>query len=357
MRIALFRNVAVYAVACIVLAMPAESAAAAALADADAAAPLADGRGLKAELFAGGNFQTKVRTRYDLELDFLWGDGAPDPELPADHFSVRWTGFIRAPRPGAYKLITHADDHIKVWLDDHLIIDRGGGREVTTELGDQAHALRVEYAEVRGWAHASLHWRTPGSTAATVIPAQALYHDRAAADKGKPGRKVMLPKGTGLNTEVFVGARFERRIFKRVDRRIDWHGARGALQAGLPHNHFGVRWSTFLRAPKPGRYKLILYSDDGIRLTLDRKRLLNHWRNGTHRNEVFVELTDKPHELVIEYYEAFGHAHVSLHWSQPDGFVEHPIPPDAFFTDKAAAHRAPPPGGGAANAKGAARGN
>lgn len=319
MRVALLRVMGVSVVVGLFLLLtplPSRSAGAqpapAPAAAADAATP-ADGRGLKAELFSGANFQTKVRTRYDPELDFLWGDGAPDPALTVDHFSIRWTGFIRAPRPGAYKLITHADDGVKVWLDDHLIIDGGGGREVTTELGDKAHAIRVDYAETRGWAHASLHWGPPGAAAPSVIPAEALFHDRAAADRGKPGRKLIRPKGAGLNTEIFAGTRFERRIAKRVDRRIDWLGAGGSFEFGLPHNDFGVRWSTYLRAPKPGHYKLILYSDDGIRLTLDRKRLLNHWRNGTHRNEVFVELTDKPHELVIEYYEAVGHAHVSLH--------------------------------------------
>jgi len=29
--------------------------------------------------------------RYDGDIDFDWGPGSPDPSVPADHFSVRWT--------------------------------------------------------------------------------------------------------------------------------------------------------------------------------------------------------------------------------------------------------------------------
>ena len=32
-----------------------------------------------------------VLTRQDPNINFVWGEGSPEPAVPADHFAVRWT--------------------------------------------------------------------------------------------------------------------------------------------------------------------------------------------------------------------------------------------------------------------------
>ena len=102
---------------------------------------------------------------------------------------------------------------------------------------------------------------------------------------------------------------------------------------------FSVHYTTWLKAPTPGTYKLITRSDDGVRLRLDGRLLIDNWKRGNFTNEAVVELTDKPHELVLDYYEDHGAGYISLHWEQLNGFPEQIIPAEAFFTDKGEAMR------------------
>jgi hypothetical protein len=303
-------------------------------------APPADGRGVRAELFADTKFTKLVATRYDSEIDFVWGDGVAADGMPPNNFGVRWTGFLRAPAPGAYTIRTNADDVMRVWLDGKPILDGGGNREIIVQLGKQPHELKVEYVEARGWAAASLKWVVPGARAGCVIPPEALFHDRDAAARAKPGAKVAPPKGTGVTCEVFAGHKFAGRPVKRTERQIDWYGHGAALAPDLPFDHFSVRYTTWLLAPRPGAYKLLVNSDDGHRLFLDGKRLAERWASGAFQSEVLVDLTDKPHALTLEYFEDGGPARITLHWSQIGGFADQIIPPEAFFTDKAAAFTA-----------------
>ena len=305
------------------------------------AAP-ADGRGVKAELFADTTFRKLVATRYDAEIDFVWGDGVAAEGMPANNFGVRWTGFLRAPAPGQYGIIAHADDDMRVWLDGKPILEAAGAKsdEIILELGKQPHELKVEYVERRGWAAGSLKWRVPGAKWWSVVPAEALFHDKAAAQRVRPNAKATLPKGTGVLCEVYAGHKLEGRPVKRFERQIDWYGRGAAFAPDLPADHFSVRYTSWLRAPKPGSYKLIVNSDDGHRLYLDGKLLAERWGPGAFQSEVLAELTDKPHALKLEYYEDAGLARVTLHWEQLGGFAEQIIPPEAFFTDKAAASAA-----------------
>jgi hypothetical protein len=33
----------------------------------------------------------------DPTIDFDWAEGAPDPAVPKDHFSIRWNGMLLLP--------------------------------------------------------------------------------------------------------------------------------------------------------------------------------------------------------------------------------------------------------------------
>ena len=56
--------------------------------------------------------------RTDSLVNFNWGDGSPGEGVPADGFSVRWTGSVRLPRDGKYTFYTVSDDGIRLWVDD-----------------------------------------------------------------------------------------------------------------------------------------------------------------------------------------------------------------------------------------------
>lgn len=122
----------------------------------------ADGpRGLKGEYFNNERFQgDPALVRNDERIDFRWGAGSYSDEGPVDHFSVRWTGYFVPEAEDDYKFYVSADDGVRLYLDDALVIDdwKIHGETLDTysshlEAG-KPHKVRLEYFESTGTATA-----------------------------------------------------------------------------------------------------------------------------------------------------------------------------------------------------------
>jgi hypothetical protein len=141
--------------------------------------------GLVAELFGGTGLSERIGRRIDAQVDFDWGEDAPDPSMPRDNFSIRWTGLLRPPAAGHYELILIANMGARVWIDEQLIADEPNlsrsrsGRRIPVELKGPLHALRIEYWDTGGIARMHLHWVVPGSEKPQPVPASAFYHESA----------------------------------------------------------------------------------------------------------------------------------------------------------------------------------
>jgi hypothetical protein len=137
--------------------------------------------GLVAELFSDEGLKERALTRLDYQVSFNWGFGAPAEGVPADHFSVRWRGWLVAPRKGKYTLIVHADDGCRLILDKKPVIDAWGqiGRHTAeVPLDDKPHLLQLEHHEGEGAAMMYFGW-VPEGGAEQAVPMEALYHDAA----------------------------------------------------------------------------------------------------------------------------------------------------------------------------------
>ena len=113
-------------------------------------------------------------------MNFNWSTGTPDPAVPADQFSVRWSGWVQAPTSGQFNFFVTADDGLRLWIDGVLIIDfwidqgfieRSGSARLQA---DHKHDIRLEYYENAGAAACKLEWSGPGVSRA-IIPATRLY--------------------------------------------------------------------------------------------------------------------------------------------------------------------------------------
>ena len=118
--------------------------------------------GLKAEYFNDANLTQRSLIRTDPTIDFNWGAGSPNQAVNADNFSVRWTGQIAPLYSEAYTFSADADDRIRVWINDQLLIDRWDKpTDLTPTMNldaGQNYNLRVEYADIGGDASAKLQW-------------------------------------------------------------------------------------------------------------------------------------------------------------------------------------------------------
>jgi WD40 repeat protein/formylglycine-generating enzyme required for sulfatase activity len=143
----------------------------------------------------------------------------------------------------------------------------------------------------------------------------------------------------GLKAEYFQGHDLKDKVAERIDRQIDWLCESSAPIDRVGQEHYSIRWTGWLKAPAPGKYHLTVHVDDGIRLWLDDKLLMNKWDVGGYTHHADVVLTDRPHALKIEYFQSHGPAYLTLRWSKVGGFAEQPIPAEALFHDEQAAER------------------
>ncbi len=132
--------------------------------------------GLVAEMFPNEDLQNMASTSIDEFVAVNWGFGSPKG-LPNDHFSVRWQGWLIAPK-GNYKFYIHADDGARVFVDDKVLFDcwgQIGKHHANLELTEGPHHLRIEFHEVIGTAMMVFGWKSP--TGEEAVPKEWLYHD------------------------------------------------------------------------------------------------------------------------------------------------------------------------------------
>jgi hypothetical protein len=90
--------------------------------------------------------------------------------------------------------------------------------------------------------------------------------------------------------------------------------------AFLPRNHFSIWWKGKLKIEKEGKYTFFLESDDGSRLWINGKLLIDNWQDHSFSEKVGeVHLEPGLVEIELEYYERVGAAAVQLSW-QTDFF-------------------------------------
>jgi hypothetical protein len=102
----------------------------------------------------------------------------------------------------------------------------------------------------------------------------------------------------------------------RNDAAVDFDWGRSAPAPGLPSDGFSARWTRVL-AFEGGRYRFRAIVDDGVRLYVDDRRVIDAWQDGARR-EVMADYALSPgnHSLRIEYYEHAGEARIQVWWEK-----------------------------------------
>lgn len=124
--------------------------------------------GFNAEYFANKTLTGEpVLKRVDQEINFDWGMSGPGPGLPVDDFSVRWTGKIVPAESGKFRFGVVADDGVRVYVDNKLIVEDWTDHapspitgEVMFEAG-KSYDVKIEYYESKIGAVAKLVWQPP----------------------------------------------------------------------------------------------------------------------------------------------------------------------------------------------------
>ena len=105
----------------------------------------------------------------------------------------------------------------------------------------------------------------------------------------------------------------------RDDATINFNWGEESPMNGIPKDHFSVRWTGTLTAPVTGTYTLAMTNDDGMRVDLDGKRILDDWHDGAARTStVLVKLkAGQSYPIKVEFYDNALQAVAQLTWSIP----------------------------------------
>jgi alpha-L-fucosidase len=119
-----------------------------------------------------------VLRRIDPNIDFDWVRNGPGRPIREDDFSATWTGVLVPEYSEVYSFEADADDFIRAWVGDDLVVDRGVDQSanpvssIPLERG-AAYPIRVEFQEKDVNARARLFWSS-ASQAREVIPRENL---------------------------------------------------------------------------------------------------------------------------------------------------------------------------------------
>ncbi len=138
--------------------------------------------GLTGHYYEGKNFEKHVADRRDSKVDFSWL-GGPVDGIGHLNFSVRWTGAIVAPRSGDYRFTTRADDGVRLYVNNKLIVDDWSVKAASEATGHVAfeaghkYPIRVEYFQAGGESEVSLKWQMPSASQQVVWSSEFLTQE------------------------------------------------------------------------------------------------------------------------------------------------------------------------------------
>ncbi len=134
--------------------------------------------------------------------------------------------------------------------------------------------------------------------------------------------------GDGLRVDFYNGINFDQKAHSRIEQQVDYQWAHPVYAQGLEGLEFSARWQGKLRAPMDGDYKLVMKVDDGARLWLDGKLLIDQWYKISGHS---ITINVKPvtytadvrlkrgqfYDLKIEYFNYLGPGVIKLYWESP----------------------------------------
>ena len=125
--------------------------------------------------------------------------------------------------------------------------------------------------------------------------------------------------GTGLQGTYYNNIDFTNQVLQRNDATINFTWGTGAPAAGIDAETFSANWQGRIRVPRDGYYTFYTNSDDGVRLRVNGRLMVDNWTDhGNTEDRGFVELkAGQDYDIILDYYENGGGATIQLSWSGP----------------------------------------
>lgn len=251
----------------------------------------------KGEYWANsGLYGNPLLVRNDQSINFDWAWGSPDPAIPADSFSVRWTrrSYFDA---ATYRFHAVVDGEVQIWVGAQLVMDVWHDGRSAEFVADYRPArgeynMKVEFFETRGDAQVHVWWeKVDNYQPYDPSPAYPDWRGQYWSNQDLQGNPRVVRNDGAIN--------------------FDWDIGRAAPE--LPADRFSARWDRRIRF-EPGTYTFYAQADNGIRVYLDGALILDRWYTNSQEIHEVRRTLEGSHHVTVEYYDNGGPAMVHFWW-------------------------------------------
>lgn len=248
------------------------------------------------------------------------------PAERAENFAFEYKGFVQVLTQGTYTFFSNSDDGSRIHIDGALVVNNDGlhgMQEVSgaVTLSTGYHAIKVQYFQKSGGKGLQVQYQGPG-IAKQAIPGNLLFH---------PGNY-----SAGLNVQYHEGSWNALPDFAAMQPISADTRANFRISPRPQADGFGFAFDGYVFLPSSGDYTFFLNSDDGSRLYLDGKPVIEN--DGIHpmtEKSAVVSMSDGFHSIRVHYFDKTGTEGLEVKLQGP-GIAKMPIPSEMLFRGGAA---------------------
>ncbi|MBH8566304.1 hypothetical protein I8748_29815, partial [Nostoc sp. CENA67] len=141
-------------------------------------------------------------------------------------------------------------------------------------------------------------------------------------------------QGNGLYAEYYDNKDFTNLKLTRIDNKVDFNWASGSPDSSIGADTFSVRWTGQVQAQYSETYNFYTTTDDGVRLWVDGKQIINSFVNQAAKeiSGTIALVAGQKYDIKLEYYENTGQAVAKLAWSSAST-AKQIIPQSQLYSD------------------------
>ena len=255
-----------------------------------------------------------------------------------DNYAFVFTGFFKAPQDGIYTFYTTSDDGSQLLIGNRLVVDNDGVRpaeEKSGSIGLKAgfHPIKVTFFEKIGDEMLKVQVKIPGQSKRDVATSE-LFVEGEKAPTPAPSPLPTPNTSHGLNYRYYEGEWTRLPDFSKQKVVKEGLAQNFDLSVRQREYHFGVIYYGSIQIDEGGDYMFYTKSDDGSKLYLDGKLVVNN--DGLHAAKERggkVNLQAGRHTIEVRFFERTRKQVLEVRYSSAT-ISKRLIPNAVLFLDK-----------------------
>jgi len=228
-------------------------------------------------------------------FSFDAGNGSPASGIPVDNYTAQ---FITAMKltAGEYVIRSTADDGIRVYVDDKLVLDKWG----SSNSGENALKININDLAVSDVTKKDVHWikvqyLEKGGKSKLNFDIKPVQQTVTASD----WLNIFYPNKSISGNGTVVGGKNAKQTVNNIQ--YKWN--KSAPLAGIPADGFSASFLKKITGSQD--YFVSTFADDGIRVKVDDQTVIDRWKNsgGVYNNGLITNLSSGDHIIQADYYD------------------------------------------------------